>query len=88
MCFQDSTNGVFVNDFKIKEQHLEHGDVVQFGGAADIPVGTRFGGTGSHIRCANGPPYLAFVLPPLNCHLGIKMVAVNYTQFPRQEHKY
>lgn len=50
MYFQDSTNGVFVNDFKVKEKHLEHGDVVQFGGAADIPVGTRFGGTGSHIR--------------------------------------
>lgn len=48
---QGSTNGVFVNEIKIQEKALEHGDVVQFGGAADIPVGTRFGGTGSHIRC-------------------------------------
>ncbi|CAM9905617.1 unnamed protein product, partial [Ectocarpus sp. 12 AP-2014] len=38
-----STNGVFVNEFKVQEQRLRHGDVVQFGGAADIPVGTRFG---------------------------------------------
>ncbi|CAM9672408.1 unnamed protein product [Ectocarpus sp. 13 AM-2016] len=45
-----STNGVFVNEFKVQEQRLRHGDVVQFGGAADIPVGTRFGGTGSRIR--------------------------------------
>ncbi|CAN0458272.1 unnamed protein product, partial [Hapterophycus canaliculatus] len=50
LCVQGSTNGVFVNDFKVKEHTLGHGDVVQFGGAADIPVGTRFGGTGSHIR--------------------------------------
>lgn len=47
---QGSTNGVFVNGLKISEQPLKHGDMVQFGGAADIPVGTRFGGTGSHIR--------------------------------------
>lgn len=39
-----------MNEVKIDEQPLEHDDVVQFGGAADIPVGTRFGGTGSHIR--------------------------------------
>ncbi|CAM9209724.1 unnamed protein product [Ectocarpus fasciculatus] len=45
-----STNGVFVNDIKVQEQRLRHEDVVQFGGAADIPVGTRFGGTGSRIR--------------------------------------
>ncbi|CAM9342503.1 unnamed protein product, partial [Scytosiphon promiscuus] len=45
-----STNGVFVNDFKVEEHRLKHGDVVQFGGAADIPVGTRFGGSGNHIR--------------------------------------
>ncbi|CAN0450078.1 unnamed protein product, partial [Ectocarpus sp. 8 AP-2014] len=49
---QGSTNGVFVNEFKVQEQRLRHGDVVQFGGAADIPVGTRFDGTGSRIRCS------------------------------------
>ncbi|CAB1118525.1 unnamed protein product [Ectocarpus sp. CCAP 1310/34] len=51
-----STNGVFVNEFKVQEQRLRHGDVVQFGGAADIPVGTRFGGTGSRIRCSARSP--------------------------------
>ena len=48
---KNSTNGVFVNDIKIMEQALAHGDVVQFGGAADILVGARFDGSGSHIRC-------------------------------------
>lgn len=43
---------MFVNEFKVQEQRLKHGDVVQFGGAADIPVGTRFGGTESRIRCS------------------------------------
>lgn len=47
---QGSTNGVFVNDIKIVEKVLQDGDIVQFGGAADIPVGTRFGGSGSHVR--------------------------------------
>lgn len=51
---QASTNGVFVNDVKIQEHPLEHGDIVQFGGAADIAVGTRFDGAGSHIRCDGG----------------------------------
>ena len=48
---KNSTNGVFVNDIKILEQALAHYDIVQFGGAADILVGARFDGSGSHIRC-------------------------------------
>lgn len=47
---QGSMNGVFVNDFKVREHTLRHGDVVQFGGAADISIGTRFDGSGGHIR--------------------------------------
>ncbi|CAM9901175.1 unnamed protein product, partial [Choristocarpus tenellus] len=35
----NSTNGVFVNTVKISSRVLEDGDVVQFGGAAGVPVG-------------------------------------------------
>lgn len=62
---QASTNGVFVNDVKIDEHPLEHGDVVQFGGAADIAVGTRFDGSGSHIRCKVETYYCACFFVPL-----------------------
>lgn len=48
---QNSTNGVFVNELRVQEKRLEHGDVVQFGGAAGVPVGTRFAGSESYIRC-------------------------------------
>lgn len=67
---QASTNGVFVNDVKIMEQPLEHGDVVQFGGAADIAVGTRFGGNAAHIRCTLcSTPVALTTHNPVNCSL-------------------
>lgn len=56
---QESTNGVFVNDFKVEVHALREGDVVQFGGAADIAVGTRFDGPGNHLRSGPYSPLFA-----------------------------
>ncbi len=44
-----SVNGVFVNGFKVASTHLRDKDVVQFGGAASVPFGTRFEGSHSNV---------------------------------------
>ncbi len=35
----DSLNGVYVNDVRIKREVLKDGDVIQFGGMSDVPIG-------------------------------------------------
>lgn len=51
-CFvQASTNGIFINNFRVLEKGLQNGDVVQFGGAAGVPVGTEFAGNCCQVRC-------------------------------------
>ncbi len=44
-----SVNGVFVNGFKVASTYLRDKDVVQFGGAASVPFGTRFEGSHSNV---------------------------------------
>lgn len=84
---QGSTNGVFLNEVKILEQPLEHGDVVQFGGAADIPVGTRFGGSGNHIRCAVVThPCLCLPAVRASSQLLLQNLACHFFFFPRGGH--
>lgn len=51
MGAQNSTNGIFVNNIRVLESNLQNGDIVQFGGAAGVPVGTVFAGDFCHIRC-------------------------------------
>lgn len=40
-----------MNNIRVLESHLQNDDIVQFGGAAGVPIGTVFAGDFCHIRC-------------------------------------